>query len=183
MHRNVVGLVYVSALAPDAGETTAQQYEGFAPTPEFVIETHSDGFGFLSLEKFKSGFAHDVSDADAAFLRDSQVPIDMSAFATPVQHAAWRAKPSWAGDRDGGQVLRPGHAHSYGRARRQRGRPEDDAGAVKPGRALGGEGRRAPRAYRSRALRRLATSACAASLSSTDSTVRMRQVSGPVRPR
>ena len=95
-HPSVVGLVYVSALAPDAGESTAQQYQGFAPTPEFVIETGKDGFGFLSLQKFKAGFAHDVSDADAAFLRDSQVPINMSVFETRLQHAAWRTKPSWA---------------------------------------------------------------------------------------
>src|SRR5678815_2277426 len=39
-HSNVIGLVYVSALSPDAGETTGQQYQGFAATPEFVIETH-----------------------------------------------------------------------------------------------------------------------------------------------
>ena len=95
-HPNVVGLVYVSALAPDAGESTAQQYQGFAPTPEFVIEVHKDGFGFLNLQKFKAGFAHDVSDADAAFLRDSQVPIGMSVFETRLRHAAWRTKPSWA---------------------------------------------------------------------------------------
>jgi pimeloyl-ACP methyl ester carboxylesterase len=96
VHDKVAGLVYVSALAPDAGETTAEQYEGFAATPEFVIETHSDGFGFLSLEKFKDGFAHDASDADAAFLAASQVPINMSVFGTRLQHAAWRTKPSWA---------------------------------------------------------------------------------------
>lgn len=96
VHANVAGLVYVSALSPDAGETTAKQYEGFAATPDFVIETHKDGFGFLSPQKFKAGFAHDASDADAAFLRDSQVPINMSAFGTPVKHAAWRTKPSWA---------------------------------------------------------------------------------------
>jgi pimeloyl-ACP methyl ester carboxylesterase len=95
-HANVVGLVYVSALAPDAGESTAQQYQGFAATPEFVIETHKDGFGFLSLQKFKAGFAHDVSDADAAFMRDSQVPIKMSVFETKLENAAWRTKPSWA---------------------------------------------------------------------------------------
>ena len=95
-HSNVVGLVYVSALAPDAGESTAQQYQGFASTPEFVIETHKDGFGFLSLQKFKAGFAHDVSDADAAFMRDSQVPINMSVFETKLKNAAWRTKPSWA---------------------------------------------------------------------------------------
>ena len=96
MHSNVVGLVYVSALAPDAGESTAQQYQGFAATPEFVIDTHKDGFGFLSLDRFKAGFAHDVSDANAAFMRDSQVPINMSVFETKVKNAAWRTKPSWA---------------------------------------------------------------------------------------
>lgn len=92
----VAGLVYVSALSPDAGETTAQQYEGFAPASEFVIETTKDGFGYVSPEKFKAGFAHDVSDADAAFMRDAQVPINMSAFGTKLENAAWRTKPSWA---------------------------------------------------------------------------------------
>ena len=92
----VAGLVYVSALSPDAGETTAQQYQGFAPASEFVIETTKDGFGYVSPEKFKAGFAHDVSDADVAFMRDAQVPINMSAFGTKLENAAWRTKPSWA---------------------------------------------------------------------------------------
>jgi len=96
VHERVVGLVYVSALSPDAGETTADQYTGFAATPEFVIETAPDGFGFVSLAKFKAGFAHDTSDADAAFMAQAQVPINLRAFATPLQHAAWRTKPSWA---------------------------------------------------------------------------------------
>ena len=96
VHDKVAGLVYVSALAPDAGENTAQQYEGFAATPEFVIDVHPDGIGYLNGDKFKAGFAHDASDADAAFLRDSQVPITMAEFAVPVKHAAWRSKPSWA---------------------------------------------------------------------------------------
>lgn len=96
VHPKVGGLVYVSALSPDAGETTAQQYEGYQTPPEFVIETTSDGYGFVNPEKFKLGFANDTSDEDAAFLRDTQVPINMSAFATRLEHAAWRTKPSWA---------------------------------------------------------------------------------------
>lgn len=92
----VAGLVYVSALSPDAGETTAQQYEGFPAQTEFVIDTARDGFGHLRPEKFKAGFAADASDADAAFLRDSQVPINMAAFETRLTRAAWRSKPSWA---------------------------------------------------------------------------------------
>jgi pimeloyl-ACP methyl ester carboxylesterase len=96
IHPNVAGLVYVSALSPDAGETTAQQYEGFAPTPDFVIDVGPDGFGYINADKFKAGFAHDTTDADAAFMRDSQVPINMSVFGTPLENAAWRTKPSWA---------------------------------------------------------------------------------------
>lgn len=92
----VAGLVYVSALSPDAGETTAQQYTGFTTPPEFVIDPHSDGFGSLKLELFKAGFAADASDADAAFLRDSQVPIALAAFEEKLTQAAWRTKPSWA---------------------------------------------------------------------------------------
>lgn len=94
--RKVKSLVYVSALSPDAGETSAQQYEGFTSPPEFVIETAADGFGFIKAENFKAGFAADTTDADAAFMRDSQVPINMSAFATKLENAAWRTKASWA---------------------------------------------------------------------------------------
>jgi pimeloyl-ACP methyl ester carboxylesterase len=92
----VTGLVYVSALSPDAGETTAQQYEGFAPAAEFVLDKAQDGFAYVDHAKFKAGFAHDVSDADVAFMRDSQVPINLSAFGTKLKNAAWRTRQSWA---------------------------------------------------------------------------------------
>ena len=45
--------------------------------PEFVIETTADGFGFA--DRAKIGFANDTRDANAAFMRDSQVPTNMSA--------------------------------------------------------------------------------------------------------
>jgi len=96
VHPKVSALVYVSALSPDAGQTTAQLYKGYTTPPEFVIDTHADGFGFIKAEKFRAGFAADATEADAAFLRDSQVPINMAAFGTVLKHAAWRAKPSWA---------------------------------------------------------------------------------------
>src|SRR5690606_9458208 len=44
----VAGLVYVSALIPDVGETSGQQYEGFAAAPEFVIDVTDGGFGYLN---------------------------------------------------------------------------------------------------------------------------------------
>lgn len=91
----VKGLVYVSALTPDVGETAGDQYEGFGIPSTFVIEEQADGFGFITAERFREGFAADVPEADAAFMRDSQVPIAMSVFGTPVTQAAWRTRPSW----------------------------------------------------------------------------------------
>jgi hypothetical protein len=35
---NVVGLVYVSALAPDVGESTGDQFAEIPAPPEFVID-------------------------------------------------------------------------------------------------------------------------------------------------
>lgn len=96
VHDKVAGLVYVAALVPDSGESSGEQYAGFAATPDFVIDVGEDGFGFLAHDKFKEGFAADASDAEAAFLRDTQVPVNMSVFAQPVTEAAWRHKPSWA---------------------------------------------------------------------------------------
>jgi pimeloyl-ACP methyl ester carboxylesterase len=90
----VAGLVYVAALAPDVGESTLDQFAKIPPPPSFIIEEQSDGFGFVNGPKFKAGFAGDTSNADAAFLRDSQVPIAMAALKASVAHAAWRSKPS-----------------------------------------------------------------------------------------
>ncbi|MDQ7876818.1 alpha/beta hydrolase [Microbacterium sp. QXD-8] len=96
VHPKVAGLVYVSALIPDVGETSGQQYEGFAATPEFVIDVTSDGFGYLNRDAFHSGFAADMSETDAMFMADSQVPVNMAVFGEAVTATAWREKPSWA---------------------------------------------------------------------------------------
>jgi hypothetical protein len=95
VHANVAGPVYLSVLAPDAGETTSGQYEGYPAATEFLIDA-GPGFGFVPPDRFQSAFAADLNDADAAFLRDSQLPIRMSAFGTRLKNAAWRSRPSWA---------------------------------------------------------------------------------------
>jgi pimeloyl-ACP methyl ester carboxylesterase len=91
----VAGLVYVAAFAPEVGQSTLDQYTEVPPPPNFVPEEQPDGFAYLNAEKFRAGFAGDTSEADAAFLRDAQVPIAMAALAAPVTVAAWKTKPSW----------------------------------------------------------------------------------------
>ncbi|MEJ0060793.1 MAG: alpha/beta hydrolase [Terricaulis sp.] len=95
-HEKVAGLVYVSAFAPDIGESTGDQLARVPAPAEFVLDPQADGYGFVSLEHFHAGFAADTSDADSAFLANSQVPIALSIFGTPVTHAAWRSKPTWS---------------------------------------------------------------------------------------
>jgi len=92
---NVAGLVYVAAFAPDAGQSVGALLAQIPP-PALVIAPSPDGFGFVDLATFKDGFAADTTDADAAFMRDSQNPIALSIFNTPVTQAAWRSRPSWA---------------------------------------------------------------------------------------
>lgn len=91
----VAGLVYVAAFAPEVGESTLDQYAQIPPPPHFVPEEQSDGFAYLNADEFRAGFAADTSEADAAFLRDAQVPIAMAALAAPVSVAAWMTRPSW----------------------------------------------------------------------------------------
>jgi pimeloyl-ACP methyl ester carboxylesterase len=95
MHPKVVGLVYVAAFAPEIGQSTLDQYAEVPPPANFEPEEQSDGFAFLKSDKFKDGFAADASDADAAFLGDSQVPVAMAALEAKATVAAWRSKPSW----------------------------------------------------------------------------------------
>lgn len=91
----VVGLVYVAAFAPEVGQSTLEQYTEIPPPPNFVPEEQPDGFAYLNADRFRAGFAGDTDLADAAFLRDAQVPIAMDALAAPVTVAAWKTKPSW----------------------------------------------------------------------------------------
>jgi pimeloyl-ACP methyl ester carboxylesterase len=91
----VAGLVYVAAFAPEVGQSTLDQYAEIPPPPDFVPEEQQDGFAYLNADRFRAGFAGDTSEADAAFLRDAQVPIAMAALAAPVTVAAWKTKPSW----------------------------------------------------------------------------------------
>jgi pimeloyl-ACP methyl ester carboxylesterase len=95
-HPNVDALVYISAFAPDAGESVntliADPSPG-APVPPILAPV--DGFLFLDKEKFPASFAGDVAPEKAAFMADSQVPWGVDALGGTITEAAWRNKPSW----------------------------------------------------------------------------------------
>jgi pimeloyl-ACP methyl ester carboxylesterase len=92
----VAGLVYITAFAPDKGESVASLIKDPPPgAPVPPILPPQDGYLFLDKAKFPAAFAADVSQDTASFMADSQVPWGVQALSGAITQPAWRTKPSW----------------------------------------------------------------------------------------
>jgi len=92
----VAGLVYVTAFAPDKGESVSSLIKDPPPgAPVPPILPPQDGYLFLDKAKFPASFAADVDNQRAAFMADSQVPWGVDALNGAVSEPAWKTKPSW----------------------------------------------------------------------------------------
>jgi pimeloyl-ACP methyl ester carboxylesterase len=93
---NVAGLVYITAFAPDRGESVASLIEDPPPgAPVPPILPPNEGFLALDKAKFAASFAADVAADTAEFMANSQVPWGVEALNGAVTKPAWRSKPSW----------------------------------------------------------------------------------------
>ncbi len=75
---NVVGLVYIAAFAPDAGESLGDIGDAFAPPPGAAnLTPDSDGYVWIQQDKFRESFCQDLSAEDALVLAVTQkAPIE-----------------------------------------------------------------------------------------------------------
>jgi len=92
----VAGLVYITAFAPDKGESVGKLIANpppGAPVPPILPPT--DGFLLLDRAKFAASFAADVKPELADFMGASQVPWGLDALNGEVTVPAWKSKPSW----------------------------------------------------------------------------------------
>jgi pimeloyl-ACP methyl ester carboxylesterase len=102
----VAALVYVAAVVPEVGESTAQLATSL-PAASNDIQPTKDGFLFLDASKFAADFAADLSPSVANFMARSQVPVSGAAFTTAVTTAAWHDKPSYGVVPGADRILNP----------------------------------------------------------------------------
>lgn len=92
----VVGLVYINAFAPDAGQSITDISKPFPPALGLSkLVPLSDGFLKLSDEGYKTAFVQDAPQAEKDVLTAVQPQTAGSIFAAKPTKAAWHDKPVW----------------------------------------------------------------------------------------
>lgn len=92
----VSALVYVSAFAPEKGESVSALAKG-GPATEGVNAIRADEKGYLTIDPavFPSAVAGDLPKEIGEHLAAHQMPINHTAFDDTAKVAAWHSKPSW----------------------------------------------------------------------------------------
>ena len=92
---NVVGLVYIAAFAPDAGESPGGITQQCLPAAAPNLAPDNDGYLWLKADKFHESFCQDLSADEALVMAVTQkVPV-ASTFGDTIAVPAWKTKPSW----------------------------------------------------------------------------------------
>jgi pimeloyl-ACP methyl ester carboxylesterase len=124
--RNIVGLVFVAAFAPDEGErlgevtgTSKDSVLNSALVPHQYPTGNGTATEFsIDPAKARDAFAADLSDKQAAIIGTIQRPVSELAFSEPSGVPAWNTLPSWAvvatSDRAAGTDVVRAHAERAG---------------------------------------------------------------------
>ncbi len=92
---NVVGLVYVAAFAPDAGESLGEIGAWNEAAAVGNVAPDSDGHVWIRQDKFRESFCQDLSADEALVMAVTQKAPVGSTFANAVSEPAWKHKPTW----------------------------------------------------------------------------------------
>jgi pimeloyl-ACP methyl ester carboxylesterase len=122
MQPSVLGLVYIAAHMPDAGEKESDDGKRFPSdlAKSGAIMKTSDGFTYIDPAKFHELFAADLSDDQAAFMARSQVLNFADNFSATITTAAWRTKPSWMLVAGSDRTINPDLERWYGKRAKSR---------------------------------------------------------------
>jgi pimeloyl-ACP methyl ester carboxylesterase len=91
----VAGLVYVSAVAPDQGESTFGLITSVQTPVGSELRPDQSGFLKLTPKGISEDFAQDLPQKEIDILTATQVPISVAAMKGEVTNPAWKSKLSW----------------------------------------------------------------------------------------
>jgi pimeloyl-ACP methyl ester carboxylesterase len=95
-NEKVKALVYVTALAPDEGETVADVFYKNPPhplAPKLAPDNH--GLIYLPDEAFAAAFAQNAPADELAVLCSVQRPLSPACITVPVGRPLWKDRPAW----------------------------------------------------------------------------------------
>jgi pimeloyl-ACP methyl ester carboxylesterase len=105
---NVTAVVYVSSYGPAEGESHDDLVKRFpAPKAASAIHLDQDGYLWITRDKFREAFAHDVDISQTLIMAAVQKPVAKKCFAAPVGAPAWRTKPTWFLVSDDDRLINP----------------------------------------------------------------------------
>ena len=92
----VKGLVYIAALAPDAGETVAEVFYRDKPHPQApALAPDAHGCIWMPESGFPNAFAQHALQETLAVLNAIQRPISVKCIQEKAPTPAWKSRPSW----------------------------------------------------------------------------------------
>jgi pimeloyl-ACP methyl ester carboxylesterase len=113
---NAVGLVYIAAFAPDAGEGLGSLLGRTEPTSgAAAIRPDKYGFLWIGKEKFGESFSQDCEEVDTLIMAVAQKPISGKCFEDKATSAAWKKLPSWYQISEDDRMIPPATQHFMAR--------------------------------------------------------------------
>lgn len=92
---NVVGLVYIAAFAPDAGESPGGITQRHLPAAAANLAPDSDGYLWVKPELYHESFCQDLPATEGLVMGLTQKAPLASTFGDTIGTVAWKKKPSW----------------------------------------------------------------------------------------
>ena len=107
-HDNVVGLVYIAAFAPDAGESAGTLAAREPSASGANLSVDDDQYLWIKQDKFHESFCQDLTPEEGLVMGVTQKAPLLGTFSNNVTVPAWKSKPCWYQISSEDRMLPPG---------------------------------------------------------------------------
>ena len=109
---NVTGLVYLSAFAPNEGQSLGDFVDP-AKLPKGFVMLDSGGFVHINPDMFAQVLAQDIDPAEVKVLAAAQKPYNQSISNEKSGPPAWKQLPTWYGVTENDRIVPPDAQHMF----------------------------------------------------------------------